>query len=316
MTEYNPISFPGLGITVDPTPVAFTIIGQPIFYYGIIIGSGFLLAVLYLLRQCKKNGINENDILDFLLVVTPLSIIGARLYYVLWNLSQYETFWDVINIRKGGLAIYGAIITSIVVAVLYFKWKKMKLLPFMDIGVIGLLIGQCIGRWGNFINREAYGSLCDLPWRMEIYSSFYQARVAVHPTFLYESLWNLIGIFLLHFYSKKKKFHGEIFLLYIGWYGLGRSMIEGLRTDSLYLFSTGIRISQLVGILSFVLIVCLLGYLYKGKNYQKFVKIEDEHVDTVVLAQGELPREQQDALAEQEIQIKNQQAVKEDNRDE
>ena len=265
---FNPISFPALGITIDPNPVAFTVFGVPIYFYGIIIGLGFVIALLYALSQCERHGIDQDTLLDFVLVATPAAIIGARVYYVLNNLSLYETFWDVINIRKGGMAIYGAVIVGAVTAVVFFKLKKKSPLPMMDIGSIGLLIGQSVGRWANFINREAYGGLCDLPWRMEIYSHYYQERVCVHPTFLYESLWNLIGIIFLHNYSKKKKFSGEIFLLYVGWYGLGRSMIEGLRMDSLFLLDTSIRISQLVGILSFAVAAVMLIVLRKSKRHE------------------------------------------------
>lgn len=308
MTEINPIFFPGLGLKIDPNPVAFSIAGQPIYWYGIIIGCGFLLAVTYVLRQCRRANIEENAVLDFLLIVTPLSIVGARLYYVLWNLSLYETLLDVINIRKGGLAIYGAIITAVVISFFYFKKKKIPLLSFLDIGVMGLFIGQAVGRWGNFINREAYGSLTDLPWRMEIFSQYYNGRVMVHPTFLYESLWNVLGFLLLHFYSKKKKFNGEIFLMYLGWYGLGRSMIEGLRTDSLYLFGTGVRVSQLVGILSFLAAGILLTYLYRGQTYRRFALLggpsvkeerEEEKEETGEEIPAAAPAEEAGAKAEE-----------------
>lgn len=275
MTYSNPIRFPALGISFDPNPVAFTIGSKPIYWYGIIIAAGFLLAMLYAMHRFAKEGINQDKAVDLILIATPISIVGARIYYVLFNLSDYQSFLDMLKIWNGGLAIYGGIITAFIVALVYCKKTGFKFLPFADIVAISFMIGQAVGRYGNLINREAYGTLCDNFLQMEIYSYYYGARVCVHPTFLYESAWLLLGIILLHFYSKRKKFDGEIFIMYIGWYGLGRSVIEGFRTDSLYLWGSAIRVSQLVGILSFIAAVAVLICLYRKKPYAKPALTED-----------------------------------------
>ena len=254
----NPIIFPEFNLQLDIEPVAFSLFGRPVYWYGLIIAAGFLLGIIYAMLRYKKEGIDQNKVVDFLIIVTPISIIGARAYYVIFNIEAYSNFSDIFKIWEGGLAIYGAIIASFLTTFIYCRIRKIPTLRFLDVASISLMIGQCIGRWGNFINREAYGTMTSLPWRMEIYSTFYGRREAVHPTFLYESLWNLLGIVLLHFYSKKKKFNGEIFLMYIGWYGLGRAFIEGLRTDSLYIGISGIRVSQVVAALSVLISVILI----------------------------------------------------------
>lgn len=268
---YNPIHFPGLGLELDPSPVAFSLFGRDIYWYGIIIAVGFLLAAVYAVRRAPQVGIKKDDLMDALLFAVPISIIFARLYYVVFNLDEFRATAENPNpqkfyeIWKGGVAIYGAIIGAVLTAWIFCRVRKIRFTAMMDVASLGLLIGQCVGRWGNFINREAYGAQTSVPWRMEMHvgyigKEFIGDRVAVHPTFLYESLWTLLGFLVLHRFLKKRKFSGQIFLMYVAWYGLGRGVIEGLRADSLYFFGTGLRVSQFVGFLSFLVAAGLLVY--------------------------------------------------------
>ena len=242
--------------------------GKDIYWYGIIIALGFSLAVVYGLVRAKSFGLTQDNILDMLFVAVPASIICARLYYCIF---YWELFEDnpvsVLYIWEGGIAIYGAVIGAVISVLIFAKIKKQPFGAYADIGAIGLLIGQMFGRWGNFMNREAFGAPYDGFFKMGIEHvpgsgefSYY------HPTFLYESMWNLIGLIALHFYSKRRKFDGEIFLLYVAWYGLGRAWIEGLRTDSLWLFNTGIRVSQLLAIVSAVVAIAYILYVYFKKK--------------------------------------------------
>lgn len=271
----NTVFFPGLGLEFELNRVAFTVFGHNIYWYGVIIAAGFLLAVIYGLHIAPRFGMDPDKITDAIFVVVPMAIIGARLYYVIFNpavclgadgsfsLLRMIAFWD------GGLAIYGGVIATVVTAVIYCRVRKIDFWSGMDVTVYGLLIGQLIGRWGNFVNVEAYGGLTKLPWRMcsssianelwrdgfleseQMYQSVLDGTLGVHPTFLYESLWNLLGLALLILLMKRgRKFNGQMFLSYVIWYGLGRAAIEGLRTDSLYFFGTPIRSSQMLGILS------------------------------------------------------------------
>ncbi len=255
----NDIAFPGLGWSFEINRVAFEIFGRPIYWYAIIIAAGFLLAVYYGMSRSREFNTNDDEIIGMLMFAVPLSIISARAYYVIFNIKPYiEDPISVLYIWEGGIAIYGAIIGAIIGALIYCKIKKISIVKFLDIGALGLMIGQAIGRWGNFVNAEAYGGETTLPWRMEINNS-----ICVHPAFLYESLWNTLGFIILHFYSKHRKFNGEVFVLYVIWYGIGRAVIEGLRTDSLYFFGTGIRTSQALGIITAVLGIVYLIYKYK-----------------------------------------------------
>ena len=256
-----PITFPNLGISLDPSPVAFTIGGKSIYWYGIIIAVGFLLAVIYACKRAPQFGLTEDHILDMLLCAVPAAIICARLYYCIfyWELYRDNPI-SILYIWEGGLAIYGGVIGAVIAVWIYSRVKKVKLGPMLDIGGLGLLIGQMIGRWGNFMNREAHGSVTDSFLKMGLTDAS-GAVTYYHPTFLYESLWNLAGFLLLHVYSKKRRhYDGEIFTMYVAWYGLGRAWIEGLRTDSLYLFGTGLRVSQLLAILSCLVAAGLLIY--------------------------------------------------------
>ena len=267
------VSFPGLGLELTLNRVAFHLGSWPVYWYGIIIAAGFLLAVVFCSRKAPQFGIRQDDIIDMLFFAVPLSIIGARLYYIIFYLDLYRRedgsldFGAMVRIWDGGLAIYGGVIAAVITLFVFCKVRKIKFLAFADLGVFGMLIGQMIGRWGNFVNIEAYGGPTDLPWRMGIYQYVDGVRqyVEVHPTFLYESLWNLVGLGLLILIAKKwRKFDGQLFLSYFAWYGVGRGFIEGLRTDSLYFFNTPIRVSQVFGFataaISIVLLIVLLGF--------------------------------------------------------
>lgn len=264
------VIFPGLGnISLEMNPVAFTLFGRGVAWYGIIIAAGFLLAALYVLRRAPSFGLNEDIVIDAMLWATPVAIICARAYYVTFNFDLYrDDPLSMLYIWEGGLAIYGGVIGALLTLAVFCKLRHVKFGALADLGAMGLLIGQIIGRWGNFVNCEAHGGETTLPWRMVITYSPESADLAVgyHPTFLYESLWNLLGFVLIHFYSKKhRKFRGEICLMYITWYGLGRGFIEGLRTDSLYFFGTNMRVSQFVGFASFIVGLALLIYNWMFK---------------------------------------------------
>lgn len=263
------ISFPGLGIegVNPPRTLPFSIFGKEIYLYGVVIAIGFLLAIVYVHHRVKEFGIDFDLLTDAILMGVPIAIVCARLYYVAFRWDIYkENPISALYIWEGGLAIYGGVIGAVLALLLFSKLKKQKMTPYMDVTALGLLIGQLIGRWGNFFNREAYGA--------EIFNGFF-TRMGIegadgvvrywHPTFLYESLWNLVGFTLLHFLSKKRKYDGQTFLQYAAWYGLGRVWIEGLRTDSLYIGGTDIRVSQLLAGISFVAAVGVMLYirLYK-----------------------------------------------------
>ena len=259
----NPIVFPGLGLELNINRVAFSVFGKDIYWYGIIIACGFVLAVIYCYYNAKRFGIEKDRVIDFILFAAPGGIIGARIYYVLfypslyWNADGSFNWKEAIAIWDGGLAIYGGVIAAIIILLIFCRVNRIKFLAFADLGSYGLLIGQAVGRWGNFCNQEAYGGPTNLPWRMGL--TVAGEYIEVHPTFLYESLWNAVGLAFAHFVLRKhRKFDGEVFLFYLSWYGLGRMWIEGMRTDSLYLFNTGIRVSQLLAGLCFVIAGALL----------------------------------------------------------
>ena len=267
----NTVAFPGLGLTFHLDRVALSLGSFQIYWYGVIIALGAVLAVFFCMRTGPRLGIQGNDFLDVLLFALPGGIIGARLYYIIFNPSLYVKAGGgidlaaCVNIHKGGLAIYGGILAGTLIVFLVSRHKKIPFPAMVDLCTFGLLIGQIAGRWGNFVNVEAYGGETDLPWRMGIETA--QGYWEVHPTFLYESLWNLLGFFLLLLMLGKglRKFDGMLFLLYLAWYGFGRGLIEGLRTDSLYFFDTGLRVSQLLGFASCVLALLLLVWKLKSR---------------------------------------------------
>ena len=269
--KYSTISFPGFGIgefTVDN--VAFEIFGVSIAWYALIITCGMIGAVVYATLMAKKIGMSFDDVIDFALWTIPIGVLGARLYYVLTTLDEigYDTFFDVINIRGGGLAIYGGIIAGAITVLVVSYIKKINFLAFADCVAPGVLFAQGVGRWGNFMNGEAFGAQTDWFCRMGLknintFRDFGTSElVYVHPTFLYESLWNFLGFALVNLYAKffGKKYDGQLFIMIFGWYGLGRMLIEGLRTDSLYIPGTELRASQVLAAVIFVICTALLIY--------------------------------------------------------
>lgn len=262
------VTFPGLGLEFEIDRVAFSIGGFNVYWYGVLIACGLLLALAFAFRHCTEFGVDGDAMVDVAFIGAVLGVICARIYYVLMSPYGFDSLWDVVNIRGGGLAIYGGIIGGLGFGALACKWRKLPVLPMYDLTCMCFLIGQGIGRWGNFVNQEAFGYNTTLPWGM--YSEVTRAylmngavtlpagmtidpNLPVHPTFLYESIWCLAGFGMLWRYMKKRRFHGDIALRYLIWYGLGRFWIEGLRTDSLLLVpSIGLRASQLVAALAVV----------------------------------------------------------------
>ena len=254
------ISFPMLGDwSIDP-PYSFNLFGLEIYFYGVIIALGFILAALYCAKRAKEFGLSSDELYELVIWLIPTCIIGARLYYVLFKLDYFIANPDkIFALRDGGLAIYGGIIAGIIVGIIWCRAKKIRVFAVADLTAFGLLIGQSVGRWGNFINREAFGAQTEIFCRMGLTVPGFET-LYVHPTFLYESLWNFFGLIVLHIWSKKgkRKYDGQVFWLYILWYGLGRAWIEGLRSDSLYIGSTDIRVSQLLAIVSAVVSLVIL----------------------------------------------------------
>ena len=301
------ISFPGLGIK---TPFSINksfpfFFGREIAWYGVIICVGIILAITYALFRSKKEQIKTDHVVDLSFFLVIFGIIGARLYYVTFEYKSYlvtglgfwknvkATFMNVIGVWNGGLAIYGAIIAGFLTILIFCKIKKIKLVKMLDIAAPSVMIGQIIGRWGNFINVEAYGRTTNLPWKMGIHESKLFINESgelvskivteyVHPTFLYESLWNLVGFVIANILYRKKKFDGQIFCFYIAWYGFGRMLIEGLRTDSLMVGP--VRVSQLVGLLTFIAgVVLMVLWSVKAKKkalYEEvFGSVEEDSVE-------------------------------------
>ena len=301
----NTVSFPDLGLEFTLNRVAFTIpvLDLPVYWYGVIITCGLILAVYLCSRWGKRFGISEDNIIDMMLFAVPAALVAIRVYYVVFNLDMYRqadgslNWGRILNYGDGGLAIYGAIISSAIVLLIFCRKKKLSFLAYADLGVHGLFIGQLIGRWGNFMNVEAYGSATALPWRMcgpsiaagmlqngyvdqAGYEAILSGALGVHPTFFYESAWNLVGLIVVYWMGKRRRFDGECFLFYFFWYGLGRAWIEGLRTDSLYLFGwelfgVPIRVSQLLAAVTCVLAGGTLAWAlwkYRGGKKELFVE--------------------------------------------
>ena len=244
------ISFPILGDFFLNPPAYFTVFGHRIYFYGVLIATGFLLAILYCSHRAPRFGIRSDDFYDLMLWLIPISILCARLYFVLFRLEDYVGRpGSIFAVWEGGLAIYGGIIGGVATVVLLCRHKKIPVAAMLDLCIFGLLIGQIIGRWGNFMNREAFGAETTIFCRMGL-TDPQGNTIYVHPTFLYESLWNLAGLIFLLVWNKKgkRRYDGQNFLLYLLWYGIGRAWIEGLRTDSLYIGHTDIRVSQLLSV--------------------------------------------------------------------
>ena len=264
----NNVSFPNIGWSFSLKEVAFTVFGKQIYWYALILTAGMILAVAYVVWRASKEGISSDAVFDFAIAAIILALIGARLYYVLTKLDEFRSFGDVFAIWNGGLGFYGGLIGGAVAVFAVAKIKKMSFLKMYDVCAPALFIGQILGRWGNFVNGEAYGSntvyeflgktfsvsgASKQPWAMHI-ESFRDgelvSKVECQPTFLYESLWNLAGFVIINLLYKKKKFDGQMIFFYLAWYGFGRMFIEGMRTDSLYVGP--FKISQLLGLIFFV----------------------------------------------------------------
>ena len=256
MTNYI-IEFPGLGLTLNP-PAGFSIGSFEVRFYGLIIAMGLILAVCYALRRKEQFGLSEDDLLDGVLWIAPFAIACARLYYCAFEWEQYAANpISILYIWEGGIAIYGAVIGAAIGVIIHCKvFKKISVLATLDLVSLGFMIGQMMGRWGNFFNREAHGGVTDSFLRMGLINPVTGQGAYYHPTFLYESLWNLVGFILIHFLSKKRKYDGQVALYYVAWYGLGRAMIEGLRTDSLWWGN--FRVSQVLAAASCLAAVILL----------------------------------------------------------
>lgn len=270
----NHITFPYLGLSFHLNETV-NVFGFKIYWYAIIIATGMLLAVTIAFFEFKKRNYKSDDLADFVLFAIPLGILGARLYYVIFEWSYYSKHLDeIIAIWNGGLAIYGGVITGCIVAVVFTKIKKIPFLWFADVATIGLFIAQSIGRWGNFVNAEAFGGLTKLPWGMIVDGPHVKNAPfgPCHPTFLYESLWNFTGFIISYFiiYRLTKK-DGFSFAYYLIWYGTGRFFIEGLRTDSLYLIENVVRVSQVV---AFVSVIGGIAALFYIKNRDKKEKTQ------------------------------------------
>lgn len=278
------IYFPNLHLSFQFDPIAFSIAGLPIYWYGIILTTGMIVGTFLSSQIAKKQGIDPNTIIDFVMYDLIFAIIGARLYYVCFNWDYYKQHWiEIFNIRQGGIAIYGAIIASVIVAFIYTRIKKIPFFQFADIAVFGLTIGQVIGRYGNFVNREAFGDYTNSLFAMRIIKN--QAKlplseeilnntiiengleyIQVHPTFFYESCWNILLLCFLFIYKRYQKKEGELFFVYLIGYGIGRFWVEGLRTDQLLIGGSSVAISQVVAIFS--IIMGIIG-IYKCRNDYK-----------------------------------------------
>lgn len=280
------IAFPHLNLYLENIPKSFSVFGFEVALYGVIIGIGVVAGILMAVHEAKLSGQNPDLYWDFAVYAIIFSIIGARLYYVAFSWEQYkDDLLSILNTRGGGMAIYGAVIAAFLTAGIYCRKKKIPFLQLCDTGVPGLILGQIIGRWGNFMNREAFGEYTDSlfamrlpvdavrPWDISPNISAHIIEgtnyIQVHPTFLYESMWNVLILCLMIFYRKHRKCHGETTLLYLGGYGLGRCMIEGLRTDQLLIPGTGLAVSQMLAGALFVFAVgawCLLRKKRKAEN--------------------------------------------------
>lgn len=329
MSEITKIAFPGLGIgEFAINRVAFSVFGIDIYWYALLITCGIALAVVYTKYRSEREWISTDNLLDIAMATVILGVIGARLYYVLTSLDsgQYNTFMDWINIRNGGLGIYGGIIGGVIGLIAMALIRKVNVFSVLDSAAPGVMIAQAIGRWGNFCNGEAFGSpivdgqityaflgpdktypvgennlLYKLRMAVEsgtTHNDGYSGAVEVQPTFLYESLWNLLGFILINVIYKKKKFNGQIALMYFAWYGFGRMFIEGLRTDSLYIPGTGIRISQMLGLVLFIasVIVLVIGFVFAHK--QKLAKVlVPSYVPDIKAYRAEIKKAEEERVA-------------------
>lgn len=282
LLDTNTLSFPGLGIgEFQINNIAFSVFGRDVAWYGIIVTLAIISVCTVIYLKAKKVGISVDDMLDYFIFCIIFGVIGARLYYVIFKgigsfvatggtfaENLWGTLYNIVAVWEGGLAIYGGLIAVVITVIVVSKIKKIPFAKILDMGGHAALLGQAIGRWGNFTNAEAHGTETDIFCRMGIKNDLGIMHY-YHPTFLYESLWNICGFALIFVLQKKKKFDGEVFLWYVIWYGLGRMFIEGLRTDSLYVGSTGIRVSQLLAFCLFVSGVVAVAVLRQRKGAVK-----------------------------------------------
>ena len=308
----NTVSFPGLGLDFEVNRVAFSIGDLPVYWYGILIALGFILAILYVSRRAREFGVDADRMLDVILGGAIGGIVGARAYYVILQWDYYgQNLSQIFNTRSGGMAIYGGLIGGVLIGLLMCKIRRVKFMPALDLAVGGFLIGQGIGRWGNFVNIEAFGANTSLPWGMSSsvitdYLTQHEAELEaigmdidpnmpVHPTFLYESLWCLLGFAFIAWYTRRRKFDGELTLLYMMWYGAGRAVIEGLRTDSLMIPGTLLRASQVLA--AAMVVVAAIIWIVKTSKVKKvggrqlFVDSEQGQL----IARGEFYKKKADA---------------------
>ena len=327
MLEKTVVSFPGLGIgETELNKIAFTLFGKlEVRWYGLIITLGILCAVAYVIFRGKKSEhVISDDIIDIALLTVILGVIGARAYYVLTSLDQFQTFGEAIAIWNGGLGIYGGIIGGCLGIVIMCYFKKISWRKLFDMAAPGVMLAQAMGRWGNFFNGEAYGYAIEDTTRFfffnkeliltsgegTIFNTFrmglqnwYGEVVYYHPTFLYESVWNILGFVVANIIYKHKRFHGQIALFYFTWYGFGRMFIEGLRTDSLYVPGTIIRISQLVGFLCFV--VCggaLLALTILTRKRERLLVLEDAAYEAAKKVEAEITENEEETQETPEAQ--------------
>ncbi len=264
----GPIEFPGLNLIFNPDK---TFLNTPIHWYGIIIAAGLVLAVILCMYIAKRTGLGDEVILDVVIWAVPVSVVFARAYYVIFSFENYkDNLMDVFKIWEGGIAIYGCIIGAVLTVLVYCRIKNLSPLRVLDVGCVGLALGQAIGRWGNFVNREAFGGPAgeSVLLRMKLYTdASMDTWAVVHPTFLYESVWNFAVFALLLLFTGKNKYQGQLFWTYLLTYGIGRFFIEGLRTDSLYLGP--VRVSQMVALVTVIVASVML---ISGKKQQKAAK--------------------------------------------
>lgn len=290
----NHVQFPALGLEFTLNRVAFSLGGLDVYWYGIILALGLLAGMAFAFHYAVDFGIDSDRLVDVVVIGTVCGVACARIYYVAFAPFKYNSLWEMIDLRDGGIAIYGAVIGAFLFGGLACLWRKIPLLPTFDIVAISFLAGQGIGRWGNFMNQEAFGTNTTLPWGMisestRNYLTNWQAALAaegvtvdpslpVHPTFLYESIWCLLGFVLLWRYVKKRRFDGEIALLYVVWYGAERFVVEGLRTDSLMLPGIGLRVSQvlaLVSVAAALIALVVLRRKHQGQPLQVRLAVKD-----------------------------------------
>ena len=291
------ISFPMLGGPTLDFPASFTLFGHEFYHYGVVMAIAFIAAVFYASKRAPQMGIKGDDIFGLVLWVLPIAIVGCRVYYVIAEWDRYkDNLLDIFKIWEGGIAMYGGTIAGVLTVIVWSRAKKIPFAATLDAASSGLILGQVIGRWANFVNREAFGGETDIFCRMGLTTpdgtTYY-----VHPTFLYESLWNLVGFIIIDRYWLRKghrKYDGQVFLFYVFWYGAGRSWIEGLRTDSLYIPGTNIRTSQLVAALSALTALVIL-----------LINIKRPHKPTYAAALSAAAQEAEAAAETEKTEEKN-----------